>query len=87
MSKLKQLKSFFTEVMDFGSRVWVVSVQAGKGKGESYIVNEDSFSEPLSWMKRKGFDESMLARVEKMNRSQTMDFELKDITYRLLRVK
>ncbi len=87
MSTLKNLKSFFTEVMDFGSRIWVVSVQSGKTKGESYIVNEDSFSEPLSWMKRKGFDESMLAQVEKMNRSQTLDFELKDITYRLLRVK
>lgn len=87
MSQLSKIRSFFAEVMDFGSRVWVVSVQSGKGKGESYIVNEDSFNEPLSWMKRKGFNNAMLERVEKMNRSQTLDFELKEITYRLLRVK
>jgi len=44
---LNKLKQTIGEVLDFQARVWVVNVYASEHKGESYVVNEDSFSEPL----------------------------------------
>jgi hypothetical protein len=84
---LKKLKKALLEVLDFQSRVWVVSVFAGEHKGESYVVNEDSFSQPMQWMKRKGYSEEMIEQINKMQRSQVKDFELEAVKHRLLRVK
>lgn len=75
------------DVLDFQSRVWVVSVYAGEHKGESYVVNEDSFSEPMQWMKRKGYTEAMIEQIDKMQRSQVKEFELENVKHRLMRVK
>lgn len=75
------------DVLDFQSRVWVVSVYAGEHKGESYVVNEDSFSEPMQWMKRKGYTDTMIEQIEKMQRSQVKEFELAKVKHRLMRVK
>ncbi len=84
---LNKLKKAILEVLDFQSRVWVVSVFAGEHKGESYVVNEDSFSQPMQWMKRKGYSEEMIEQINKMQRSQVKDFELEAVKHRLLRVK
>ncbi|HCG5559773.1 hypothetical protein P3526_08215 [Vibrio parahaemolyticus] len=88
---MKNLFQKFTQVMsevlDFQARVWVVNVYAGENKGESYVVNEDTFSEPLQWMKKKGYQESMLNKVEAMKRSQILEFDLGRVKHRLMRVK
>ncbi|HBC3951441.1 hypothetical protein [Vibrio parahaemolyticus] len=88
---MKNLFQKFTQVMsevlDFQARVWVVNVYAGEHKGESYVVNEDTFSEPLQWMKKKGYQESMLNKVEAMKRSQILGFDLGRVKHRLMRVK
>lgn len=75
------------EVLDFQARVWVVNVYSGEHKGESYVVNEDTFSVPLQWMKKKGYQESMLNKVEAMKRSQVLEFDLGLVKHRLMRVK
>jgi len=82
-----KLKASLLDVLDFQSRVWVVSVFAGEHKGESYVVNEDSFTEPMQWMKGKGYSELMIQQIEKMPRSQVKEFELETVKHRLMRVK
>jgi len=87
MNLLSRIKSGLMDVLDFQSRVWVVSVYAGEHKGESYVVNEDSFSEPMQWMKRKGYTNTMIEQIEKMQCSQVKEFELEKVKHRLMRVK
>ncbi|UPS12758.1 hypothetical protein J6320_02975 [Vibrio alginolyticus] len=84
---LNKIAKVMGEVLDFQARVWVVNVYAGEHKGESYVVNEDAFSEPLQWMKKKGYQESMLNKVEAMKRSQILEFDLGRVKHRLMRVK
>ncbi|MHC6801700.1 hypothetical protein ACYTR9_15380 [Vibrio antiquarius] len=84
---LRKITRNISEVLDFQARVWVVNVYAGERKGESYVVNEDSFSEPLQWMKKKGYHTSMLRLVESMKRSQIIEFDLGHVKHRLMRVK
>jgi hypothetical protein len=84
---LKKLKQALVEALDFQARVWVVSVSAGEHKGESYVVNEDAFKEPMQWMKSKGYSAVMIEQIELMQRSQVKEFELSSVKHRLLRVK
>ena len=84
---LDKIKQAIGEALDFHARVWVVNVYAGEHKGESYVVNEDSFYEPLQWMKKKGYKDSMLTKVESMKRSQVIEFDLGSVKHRLMRVK
>ncbi len=84
---LKRIKNAIADVLEFQSRIWVVNVYSGPQKGESFIVNEDSFSAPLQWMKRKGYNYSMLQQVETMERSQIIEFDLDSVKHRLMRVK
>ncbi len=84
---LKRIKNAVVDVLEFQSRIWVVNVYDGPQKGESFIVNEDAFSAPLQWMKRKGYSTSMLQQVETMERSQIIEFDLGDVKHRLMRVK
>ncbi|WP_156980954.1 hypothetical protein [Vibrio galatheae] len=87
MSLFKRIKVALSDALDFQSRVWVVSVSAGEHKGESYIVNEDSFLEPMQWMKRKGYSLAMIEQIDKMQRSQIEEFDLTHVKHRLMRVK
>ncbi|YCO01781.1 hypothetical protein ACB087_02445 [Vibrio sp. VNB-15] len=84
---LDKFKQTISEVLDFQARVWVVNVYAGGHKGESFVVNEDSFTEPLQWMKKKAYTEAMLIKVETMKRSQIIEFDLGSMKHRLMRVK
>ncbi|EGQ8019649.1 MULTISPECIES: hypothetical protein [Vibrio] len=84
---LNKIAKVMGEVLDFQARVWVVNVYSGEHKGESYVVNEDTFSVPLQWMKKKGYQEPMLNKVEAMKRSQILEFDLGRVKHRLMRVK
>ncbi len=86
-SLLTKLKHFFQDVLDFQSRIWVITISGGGLKEESFVINEDSFKEPLQWMKRKSYSEEMLQRVENMKLSQIQIFHVGDLEHRLLRVK
>lgn len=85
--KLVQLKHFVLEALDFRSRIWVIRISESRLKDESFIINEDSFQEPLQWMKRRHYSLSMLEQVENMQRSQVRTFQVGQQTHRLLRVK
>ncbi|WP_102404064.1 hypothetical protein [Vibrio sp. 10N.261.55.A7] len=82
-----RLQKALKEVLDFQSRLWVVNVYTGEKKGESFVVNEDSFNEPLQWMKSKGYNQAMLHQVDTMKRSQVIELSLPTVQHRLMRVK
>ncbi len=84
---LSRIKRAISEVIDFRSRVWVVRVSESRLKDESFIINEDSFQEPLQWMKRRNYSPVMLEQVEAMQCSQVRIFNIGYQTHRLLRVK
>ncbi|WP_442958452.1 hypothetical protein [Photobacterium frigidiphilum] len=73
-------------VMDFQQRVWIVSIGEGLSC-DTFVVDEDSFTEPLQWMKRKHYTNTMLVQVSNMKRSQAKVFNLEGIPHRLIRVR
>ncbi len=87
LSLWQRFKVAAVETLDFKSRLWVVNVHSSRLQDDSYIVNEDNFSEPLQWMKRQQFSDDMLDKVERMRRSQVVVFNIDEVKYRLLRVK
>ncbi|CAH8194058.1 hypothetical protein L9W73_15510 [Vibrio aestuarianus] len=82
-----KFKHTILEAMDFRSRIWVVRISETRLKDESFIINEDSFNEPLQWMKRRSYSSIMLAQVEHMKCSQVHIFTVGNQTHQLLRVK
>jgi len=84
---LARLKRAIADVIDFQSRVWVVRISQSRLKDESFVINEDSFAEPLQWMKSRQYSPLMLEQVENMQRSQVRTFNVDGQTHRLMRVK
>lgn len=89
--KIAQLKSAVSSkvvrALDFHSRIWVIRISESRLKDESFVINEDSFQEPLQWMKRRNYTSVMLEQVEDMQRSQVRIFHFGQQTHHLLRVK
>lgn len=83
----KKLLQSLSDAVEFRSRIWVVHISESFLKDQSFVVNEDQFSSPLSWMKSRGYSETMLGKVEAMKRSQVLVVELGDTTHQLMRVK
>ncbi|MDK9737168.1 hypothetical protein KI655_07630 [Vibrio sp. D404a] len=84
---LTKIKSFFNEVLDFQSRIWVIHIVEEAITDQSFVINEDGFKEPLEWMKKRGYSQNMLERVEKMGISQVIELQLGETSHRLMRVK
>lgn len=82
----QRFSSSCLEVMDFQQRVWIVSIGEGLSC-DTFVVDEDSFTEPLQWMKRKHYTNAMLVQVSNMKRSQAKGFNLEGIPHRLIRVR
>jgi len=74
-------------LMEFQQRIWVVCIGQGTAMSDTFVVSEDGFNEPLEWMKRKGYDVVMLARVEALCRSESTIFNINGLKHYLLRVK
>lgn len=74
------------KLLDFQQRIWIVSIHH-ESYSDTFVLNEDSFAEPMQWMRRKGYSETMLQRVEQLQRSQTVQFNLDGCSHQLLRVK
>ncbi|MGF1681680.1 hypothetical protein [Photobacterium minamisatsumaniensis] len=83
----QRFKSAAIEVMDFKSRVWVINIHSSVLQDESFVINEDSFQEPLQWMKRRQYTSDMQAKVEQMKTSQVLVFHIDGVRHRLMRVK
>ncbi|TKE91280.1 hypothetical protein FCV53_11715 [Vibrio sp. F12] len=86
-SSLSKLKSYFSELLDFQSRIWVVHIFEDSITDQSFVINEDGFKEPLEWMKKRAYQAVMLERVEKMKISQVIEIQFEDKMHRLMRVK
>ncbi len=84
---LNKCISFIVNSVEFKSRMWVVNISDSGFADETFVLNEDDFSEPLQWMKRKGYSSKMLAEVNNMNTSQTSKFFLEKAEHSLIRVK
>ena len=84
---LTKIKSFFNELLDFQSRIWVIHIVEEAITDQSFVINEDGFKEPLEWMKKRGYSQNMLERVEKMGISQVIELQLGETSHRLMRVK
>lgn len=80
------LSEQLTEIMEFQQRIWVVSI-CNSSATDTFLVNEDSFHEPMQWMLRKGYTEDMLQKINQLNRSQAVQLELNGIRHQILRVK
>ncbi|MEZ8195615.1 MULTISPECIES: hypothetical protein [Vibrio] len=75
------------DALDFQSRIWVIRITESTFKDQSFIINEDSFSESLQWMKQRNYSVEMLEQVEKMAISQVNSFQFGDQHHQLMRVK
>ena len=80
------LSEQLTEIMEFQQRIWVVSI-CNSSATDTFLVNEDSFHEPMQWMLRKGYTEDMLQKINQHKRSQAGQLELNGIRHQILRVK
>ena len=80
------LSEQLTEIMEFQQRIWVVSI-CNTSATDTFLVNEDSFHEPMQWMLRKGYTEDMLQKINQLKRSQAVQLELNGIRHQILRVK
>jgi len=86
-NSLSKLKSYFSELLDFQSRIWVVHIFEDSITDQSFVINEDGFKEPLEWMKKRDYQARMLDRVDKMKISQVIEIQFEDKMHRLMRVK
>ena len=84
---IPKLKNYFSELLDFQSRIWVVHIFEDSITDQSFVINEDGFKEPLAWMKKRAYQTAMLERVEKMKISQVIEIQFEDKMHRLMRVK
>ncbi len=82
-----RFKNTLSSMMEIKRRVWVVNVYSSTLQNETFVVCEDNFGEPLQWMKRKHYTDSMLMKVDNMKLSQVMIFKHKNVNHRLIRVK
>jgi hypothetical protein len=78
-------------IQAFEDRIWIVSVRNnGSDYGvlnNTFVVSEDGFSSPMSWMHSRGYSELMLSRINKMQRSQVETVFLENESHSLIRVK
>lgn len=84
---LRSVTTFLSNICDFQSRIWVVHVIESRLKDESFIVNEDSFTIELEWMKRNHYTPWMLEQVQSMKPSSVRTFKVGAIEHQLIRVK
>lgn len=76
----------------FHERVWVVSIHKNDSEhdvlfNDTFVVNEDSFSTPMSWMHKRGYSELMLTKIDNMQRSQVVTVFLENESHSVMRVK
>ena len=79
-------------LQEFQQRIWVVSIKKNSSEqgallNDTFVVSEDSFSSPMSWMQKRGYDQAAISRIDKMQRSQVVTVFLESGSHSLMRVK
>ncbi|MGF1703187.1 hypothetical protein L4D09_23120 [Photobacterium makurazakiensis] len=82
-----KILNILKNAIEFKSRIWVIQITDGHFKDESLIINEDSFTEPMQWMKDQYYSDEMIVQVDKLQRSEIIFLELIDTEHRIMRVK
>lgn len=83
----KRIAKAVGEVIEFQSRIWIINIHEGTLNDESFIINEDSFQEPMQWMVKRKYSTEMINKVDMMKRSQVIVLILNNVEHRLIRVK
>lgn len=72
---------------EFRERMWIVNVRESTLKNEAFVVSEDSFSEPMQWMRRQNYSEYMIDELNQLKLSQSIHFTVGNAEHCILRVK
>ncbi|MGF1864131.1 hypothetical protein L4D15_02475 [Enterovibrio norvegicus] len=72
---------------EFRERMWIVNVRESTLKNEAFVVSEDSFSEPMQWMRRQNYSEYMIDELNQLRLSQSINFTVGNAEHCILRVK
>ncbi|MDA9558018.1 hypothetical protein N9R79_11065 [Vibrio sp.] len=84
----RKIKEHVLSVLDFKSRIWVINTISSTLQNETFVVNEDSFDSPLSWMVKHQYTPEQLNSVEQLTISQVVVIQLSEtIQHRVIRVK
>ena len=76
----------------FQARIWIVSIQKkmneqGPLLNDTFVVSEDSFSSPMSWMPARGYSEASINELDMMQCSHLVTICIGEQYHSLMRVK
>ncbi|WP_394209230.1 hypothetical protein [Enterovibrio calviensis] len=83
----KNLIGKLHQTSEFQQRMWIVNVRESTLNNESFVVSEDSFSEPMQWMKRQNYTDYMIDELDQLKLSQSANFKVGNAEHCLFRVK
>ncbi|NRB80356.1 MAG: hypothetical protein HRU38_17100 [Saccharospirillaceae bacterium] len=73
--------------LDSKKRIWIVQVDEGGLKNQSFIVDEDNFQHPMEWMLNKHYSVTDLENVANMKRAEVISVKLTNAKHSLIRAK
>ncbi|MDD1796156.1 hypothetical protein LRP50_23830 [Enterovibrio sp. ZSDZ42] len=72
---------------EFQQRMWIVNVRENTLNNDTFVISEDSFSEPMQWMKRHNYDDYMIDELDQLKLSESATFKIGNTEHCLFRVK
>jgi len=96
LTRLLKIRSQFVSacknVQLFQERAWIVSIErkgseAGTLLKDTFVVSEDDFSSPMSWMHKRHYSQQAIDQVDNMRRSQVLIVNVAGLPHHLMRVK
>lgn len=73
--------------LDSKKRLWIVQVDEGGLKNQSFIVDEDNFQQPMDWMLNRHYSVTDLENVNNMKRAEVVSVKLANAKHSLIRAK
>ena len=73
--------------LDSKKRLWIVQVDEGGLKNQSFIVDEDNFQQPMEWMLNRHYSVTDLENVNNMKCAEVCTIALAAATHSLIRAK
>lgn len=76
----------------FQARIWIVSIQKNTDQqgallNDTFVVSEDSFSSPMSWMHARGYSEASINKLDMMQCSHLVTIRIDEQYHSVMRVK
>jgi hypothetical protein len=73
--------------LDSKNRLWIVQVDEGGLKNQSFIVDEDNFQQPMDWMLKRHYSVTDVEKVNNMKCAQVVSVKLANAKHSLIRAK